>query len=344
VDQPETVGTEISQGLLKAARALAKMAKEEDLGTGDLTSTLLEQAGDARFELLLKQPAVFAGQAVAEEILRLYDDAIHLEWRTPTADPAPTPPGSIHFAWAIEPSTERRQEPPTPAAAEPAGQPVKLDGVRFDRVPVRLATLSGPNRAILAAERVLLNFLQRLSGVATLTHQYVAAVSGTNAKVYDTRKTTPGWRALEKYAVRCGGGHNHRMGLYDAVLVKDNHLAGIPVARLSHAVFEMLNRAAQLRPPPCFVEVEADRLEQVEALFKVVGIQVILLDNFGLDELRRAVERRDTLGLKGRVELEASGGITLDTIRAVAETGVERISVGAITHSATAVDLSLARL
>ena len=299
----ERIEVSVTQELLRATRTLARAAKEEDLGAGDVTAMLLEPEDQARFELPLKQPAVLAGRAVAGEVLGAYNESIEIEW-----------------------NDEAR------------------DGARFERVPVRLATLTGPNRSVLAAERVLLNFLQRLCGVATLTRKYVDAVAGTGAKIFDTRKTTPGWRLLEKYAVRCGGGHNHRMGLYDAVLIKDNHLAGIEPGRLSHAVFEMLNRAAAFDPPPEFIEVEADTLEQVEELFKVVGIHVILLDNFSLDDLRRVVERRDTLGLKDKVELEASGGVTLETVAGVARTGVDRISVGAITHSAAAVDLSLARL
>ncbi len=291
----------VSEKLLQATQTLARLAKEEDLGTGDVTSLLLEPQDEARFELLLKQPAVLAGRALADEILKVYDDAIGIVWQNEA-----------------------------------------LDGAYFDQTPVRLATVTGPNRSVLAAERVLLNFLQRLCGVATLTRAYVDAVAGTAAKVYDTRKTTPGWRHLEKYAVRCGGGHNHRMGLYDAVLVKDNHLAGVEPQRISFVVFEMLDRAATFDPPPEFIEIEADTLEQVEELFKVVGIDVILLDNFPLEDLRRAVQRRDQLGLKGRIELEASGGITLETIASVAQTGVDRISAGALTHSATAIDLSLA--
>ena len=299
----EAIEVSVTEELLDATRVLARSAKEEDLGPGDLTGMLLEPEDQARFELLLKQPAVLAGRAVAAEVLGAYDESIEIEW-----------------------NDEARE------------------GARFDQVPVRLARLTGPNRSILAAERVLLNFLQRLCGVATLTRKHVDAVAGTGARIFDTRKTTPGWRRLEKYAVRCGGGHNHRMGLYDAVLIKDNHLTGIEPGCLSHAVFEMLTRAAAFEPPPEFIEVEADTPQQVEELFKVVGIHVILLDNFGLDDLRRVVERRDALELKGRIELEASGGVTLDNVAEVARTGVDRISVGAITHSATAVDLSLARL
>jgi len=205
----------------------------------------------------------------------------------------------------------------------------------------RIAKLSGLVCQMLAAERTLLNFLQHLSGVATLTARYVAAVAGTHAKIYDTRKTTPGMRTLEKYAVRCGGGHNHRTGLYDAVLLKDNHLTGIPTSRLAHAVFEMLSRLEALPSQPAFVEVECDDRDQLAELLKVVGIDVILLDNFEMAALREAVTMRDRAGLRGKIELEASGGVTLETVRQIAETGVERIAVGAITHSAPILDLGL---
>lgn len=205
----------------------------------------------------------------------------------------------------------------------------------------RIAKFSGLVCQMLAAERTLLNFLQHLSGVATLTARYVDAAAGTHAKIYDTRKTTPGMRTLEKYAVRCGGGHNHRTGLYDAVLLKDNHLASIPTNRLAHAVFEMLSRLETLPSEPAFVEVECDGLDQLAELLKVVGIDVILLDNFEIPMLRDAVAMRDQAGLRGKIELEASGGITLETVRRVAESGVERIAVGAITHSAPILDLGI---
>lgn len=204
-----------------------------------------------------------------------------------------------------------------------------------------IAELTGRRVQLLTAERVLLNFLQRLSGVCTLTRRFVAASAGTHAKIFDTRKTTPGWRDLERYAVRCGGGHNHRAGLHDAVLIKDNHLAGVPIERLAHTVFEMLNKIESLPVRPQFVEVEVDGLEPFREVLKVVGIQVVLLDNFEIDALREAVRIRDDWGLRGKVELEASGGVTLDNVRRVAHTGVERIAVGALTHSAAAVDLAL---
>lgn len=205
----------------------------------------------------------------------------------------------------------------------------------------RLAALDGPAAELLAAERTLLNFLQRLSGVATLTRRFVEAVAGTHAKILDTRKTVPGWRDLDKYAVRCGGGYNHRLGLYDAVLLKDNHLAGVAAERLAHTVFEILNRAAELSPAPDFIEVEVDDLDQLEAVLKVVGVDAVLLDNFPPERIRRAVELRDAAGLKGKLALEASGGISLENVQPIAETGVDHISVGALTHSVPAFDLAV---
>ena len=193
--------------------------------------------------------------------------------------------------------------------------------------PAVVARLTGSERAILTAERVALNFLGRLSGIATLTRRYVKAVEGTSAAVLDTRKTTPGLRALEKYAVATGGGRNHRFGLDDTVLIKDNHLR----AAGSIAAAATLVRAAT----DLSVEVECETLVQVgEALD--AGVDAILLDNMPLEELRAAVALVD-----GRARLEASGGVTLETIRAIAETGVDEISVGALTHSARSLDVSL---
>lgn len=214
------------------------------------------------------------------------------------------------------------------------------DGLPVER-GTEIAVIECPPTIMLSAERTLLNFLQRLSGVATLTGRYVAAVAGTDAKIYDTRKTIPGWRELDKYAVRCGGGCNHRVGLFDAVLLKDNHLAGVSTDRLAEVVAQMIERTRGLNPPPQFVEVEVDNLAQLEVLLAVSGIDVLLLDNFSPDDLRRAVQRRDRAVPDGGIELEASGGISLETVAAVARTGVERISVGGLTHSAAALDLAL---
>ncbi len=214
------------------------------------------------------------------------------------------------------------------------------DGSTIDADHV-LGTITGPYAAMLTSERTVLNFVQRLSGIATMTGRFVAAVDHTPATIYDTRKTTPGWRDLEKYAVRCGGGHNHRSGLHDAILIKDNHIAGTDSTRLGHALFEILNEAGNLRPAPRFIEVEVDTLDQLEQVFTIVGIDIVLLDNFTLADMRAAVARRNALNLQERVALEASGGVTLDSVSSIAETGVDRIAVGALTHSATALDVGL---
>jgi nicotinate-nucleotide pyrophosphorylase (carboxylating) len=193
----------------------------------------------------------------------------------------------------------------------------------------KLLTVRGNARAILSAERVALNFVQRLSGIATLTRQFVDAVAGTRAKILDTRKTTPGWRKFEKYAVRCGGGENHRFGLFDMVLIKDNHLAALG-GNIKAAV-----QAARKKFPALKIEVEADTLEQV-AQAADAGADVILLDNMTRRELSKAVKL-----VNGRCKTEASGGVTLKTVRAIVETGVDYISVGALTHSAPAADIGL---
>jgi len=205
---------------------------------------------------------------------------------------------------------------------------VVADGDRL-QPGTALARVEANARALLSAERTALNLLGRLSGIATLTRAYVDAVAGTKARIVDTRKTTPGLRALEKYAVRCGGGVNHRFGLDDAILIKDNHVAACG------SVGEAVRRAKAFAPHLMKVEVEVDTLEQLdEALAETPD--VILLDNFSLDDLREAVRRA-----AGRVVLEASGGINLETVRAVAETGIDVISVGALTHSVGVLDIGL---
>jgi nicotinate-nucleotide pyrophosphorylase (carboxylating) len=200
----------------------------------------------------------------------------------------------------------------------------------------QLASVSGPMRSILTAERTALNFLQRLSGVATLTAAHVAQVAGLHCKILDTRKTTPGWRLLEKYAVRMGGGHNHRMGLFDGVLIKDNHLAAIGSGPDVVARAVELTRARYDRSVP--LEIEVDTLEQLDVALSA-GPDIVLLDNMTTEQLRQAVHRRDAVA--PGVLLEASGGVTLQTLRAIAETGVDRVSIGALTHSAKALDIGL---
>ena len=193
-------------------------------------------------------------------------------------------------------------------------------------------TVHGTTASILTAERVALNFLQRLSGIATLTARFVGAVAGTRAQILDTRKTTPGLRLLEKAAVKAGGGTNHRMGLHDMVMVKDNHLlADVNIDHLRARIANFKSVHPEIR-----IELEADTLDQVKAFLTLSNVDVILLDNMSLEEMRIAVAI-----VSGRVLLEASGGINLDTVADIAATGVDLISVGALTHSAVAVDFSL---
>ena len=198
-----------------------------------------------------------------------------------------------------------------------------------------VATIEGPTRLVLQAERTVLNFMQRLSGVATVTRTYANAIAHTRARLLDTRKTTPGWRELEKAAVLHGGGTNHRIGLYDAIMVKDNHLvANSDAIDLAQRIGEVL--AAH---PGIKIEFEADRLDQVETFLKIEGIAVILLDNLSNEQLREAVALRDEFS--PRTLLEASGGVNLKTIAGIAGTGVDFISVGALTHSVRSIDLGL---
>lgn len=287
-------------------RDLILLAKREDLGpTGDdVTSRLtLDEHAVGVATLVQKEVGIACALPIVEMICRVYDERLRVEQI----------PG-FHFDVIEARYSDQRSTP--------------------------LVRIRGPVRSLLAAERVILNFLQRACGVATLTHRFVRRVAGTQAKVYDTRKTLPGFRALDKYAVRAGGGHNHRAGLYDAVLIKDNHLAGTPPRDLAGRVARVVS-ASRAENPTRLIEVEADTLEQVREILKVEGVDVILLDNMDCPRMRSAVEMRDAAGRGGKVELEASGGVSLETVRSIAETGVERISVGAITHSAAALDIGM---
>lgn len=211
------------------------------------------------------------------------------------------------------------------------------DGARFDRGAV-LATVRGPARGVLTAERIGLNFVLRMSGIATLTAAFADAVAHTSARIADTRKTTPGLRRFERHAVRSGGGHNHRFSLSDAVMAKDNHLAVL--AARHGSVTAALRAALDVLPHTTHLEVEIDRLDQLDEVLAVTGgargVGTIMLDNFTLDDLRAGVAR-----IAGRATVEASGGVDLQTVAAIAETGVDVISVGALTHSARALDLGL---
>lgn len=283
-------------------RELVRLACEEDLGeAGDITSVLLaDPEAPTTAHIVARQPGVLCGLALSELLADV-------------------------FATRLDATIEIR-----PLLAE--GSAISA-GAAVGEVR---ATTAG----VLAIERTLLNFVCRLSGITTLTQKYVTAAKRgkPEVQVLDTRKTTPGWRELEKYAVRTGGGENHRFGLFDAVLLKDNHLAGVAPERLAAHIFDCLNRLAT---KPAFVEIEVDSLDQLAEVLKVVGVDVVLLDNFGIDGLRAAVGLRDERGLNGRVKLEASGGVTLDSIERIAATGVERISCGALTHAAASLDLAL---
>jgi nicotinate-nucleotide pyrophosphorylase (carboxylating) len=206
--------------------------------------------------------------------------------------------------------------------------PLCADGARIENTPTVLAQVSGPTAAILTGERTALNLVARLCGIAALTRRYVDQVAGTGVTILDTRKTTPGLRALEKYAVRCGGGSNHRFGLDDAILVKENHLR--VAGGITAATAALAGSTGEIT-----VEVEAETLDQVAEALEA-GVEQILLDNMTPDQIAAAVELTD-----GRAKLEASGGITLETVRAYAETGVDFISIGALTHAARSLHVSL---
>lgn len=226
----------------------------------------------------------------------------------------------------------------TRAGGQVETEPLAVDGDRVDP-GMRVMEVRGPLASLLPVERVLLNLLGRASGVATATSRFVDAIAGTGAIIVDTRKTTPGLRAIEKYAVRCGGGRLHRIGLHDAVLIKDNHLAGLG-ENFAEAVESAAN-ACREQARPRFIEIEVDRLDQFERILDLPSgtVDIVLLDNMGLPDVRRAVEGRNQR--RRSLLLEASGGVTLDSVRAVAESGVDRIAVGAITHSAVQVDFGL---
>jgi nicotinate-nucleotide pyrophosphorylase (carboxylating) len=287
-------------------KELIQLARREDLaGEGeedDVTSRLLVPAEKMGVGTLIqKETGITCGLPMVEMICRAYDERLRVELI----------PG---FHLDI------------------------IEGRFSDQRTTPLLRVRGPMRPLLAAERVILNFLQRLGGVATQTHRYVKRIAGTAARIYDTRKTLPGFRLLDKYAVRAGGGQNHRIGLHDGLLVKDNHLADKPVRELIPFLTRIV-QASRGEAPNRLVEVEVETLEQFREVLKVEGIDVVLLDNMDCPAMEQAVQLKKQL--KRPVALEASGGITLDTVRSVAQTGVDRIAVGAITHSATALDNSL---
>ena len=283
---------------------LIQLAKREDLATDDVTSRLMVSADAVGVGTLMqKDVGVVAGLPIVEMICRAYDERLKVELI----------PG-FHLDL--------------------------IEGRFSDMRPTPLLRIRGPLRSLLSAERVILNFLQHMSGVATQTHRFVRRVAGTSAKIYDTRKTLPGFRLLDKYAVRCGGGFNHRTGLFDGLLVKDNHVASVPLKALKEFLSTVISQSRS-EDPSRLIEVEVDTLEQFQEVLKVDGLHIILLDNMDCPQMEAAVRLRNLAGRRGQVELEASGGVSLETVRPIAATGVERIAVGALTHSAPALDIGL---
>lgn len=298
-DLPLTPPTEV----LQALHPLLRLAVAEDLGgAGDVTSRLtIPEEAQAVGTFVQKAPGVCCGLPLVGAMAAAFDERLRVEMI----------PG-FHLELIEGRHTAGKATP--------------------------LLRLRGPLRSLLAAERTILNLLSHLSGVATLTRKFVSRVEGTGTGIYDTRKTLPGYRELHKYAVRVGGGHNHRMGLHDMVLVKDNHLAGLPGGSIAERMTEMVRRS-RAEAPTRPIEVEVDTLEQLRAVLTVAGIDVILLDNMDCPTMAQAVRLRNEAG--HAATLEASGGVTLETVRDIAGTGVERIAVGALTHSAVALDIGL---
>jgi len=285
-------------------RDIVQLARREDVGQDDVTSRLIVGADAVGVGTLIqKDVGITCGLPLVEMICRVYDERLRVE-------------------------------------AIPGFHLDVIEGRFNDARSLPLLRVRGPLRPLLSAERVILNFLQHLCGVATQTYRFVRRVEGTGAQIYDTRKTLPGLRALDKYAVRCGGGSNHRMGLFDGLLVKDNHLSGMPNKELAGFIGPLIS-TSKAESADRFIEVEVDSLDQLRELLKVDGLNVILLDNMDCPKMTTAVEMRDRAGKKGKTFLEASGGVTLETVRAIALTGVDRISVGAITHSAPALDIAM---
>ena len=285
-------------------REIIQLARREDLGEDDVTSRfMISEDAVGVGTVLQKQVGVTCGLPLVEKICRTYDERLRVE---------PIPGFHLDI----------------------------LEGRFSDARALPLLRVRGPMRSLLSAERVILNFLQHLSGVATLTSRFVRRVEGTGARIYDTRKTLPGLRVLDKYAVRSGGGYNHRAGLFDGLLVKDNHIAGVPLKDLALHLSQRIARSRAERIDR-FVEIEVQSLEQFREVLKLEGDFAILLDNMDCPRMQTAVELRDRAGKTGKVLLEASGGVTLETVRPIALTGVDRIAVGAITHSAQALDISM---
>lgn len=289
----------------EALNRLIQTCLLEDLGTGDITSELtLEPGQSAEGRFLAKESGVLAGLGVAARVFERVDPSVLVDWKT-------------------------------------------VDGARI-QAGQEFGTISGPAKAILGAERLALNFLQRMSGIATETARYVAAIEGSDTVILDTRKTAPGLRALDKWAVRLGGGQNHRMGLFDMILIKENHISAAGgIEQAINAVKEAAEAAHDSGTPGknLLIEIEAATLNQVREIVVIGGVDRILLDNMvtvGTDGQIDASRLSAAVALiDGRFQTEASGNVSLETVRSIASTGVDFISSGALTHSVKALDLSL---
>ena len=287
---------------------LIRLAVAEDLGdAGDVTSALTVPADRVGVGTLYQKSAgVVCGLPIVSFVCEAFDVRLEVE------------------------------------AMRPGDELLAMEGRYGDRGPTPLMRVRGPMRSLLAAERTLLNFVQRMSGIATLTHRFVQAVAGTRAKILDTRKTLPGYRSLDKYAVLTGGGQNHRIGLFDMVLVKDNHLAQLTMAEPTAWAdrLQAMVRASKADRPALPIEIEVVDEAQFARVLTMPGVDIILLDNMNTALMARCVAARDASEAARHVQLEASGGVNLDTVAAIARTGVDRISVGALTHSVTGMDIS----
>lgn len=281
-----------SEQLTDVIRDNVMRALDEDMGSGDLTADLVAASANARAIVIARESMTIAGQPWVNEVFRQLDPNVFVEWVCNDGDP------------------------------------ISADA----DADAEICIITGPARAILSGERTALNFMQLLSGTATTTARYVRAVGETKARILDTRKTIPGMRLAQKYAVRCGGGNNHRIGLFDAILIKENHI--VSCGGITAAV-----KTAQKKYQGLPIEVEVESIAELEEALSV-GADRLLLDNFNIADLQAAVDINQEKG-RPPAELEASGGITLDTIRAIAETGVDYISIGAMTKDVSAVDLSM---
>jgi len=304
---------------LEEVKPLVELALREDIGPGDITTKITVPAGiKTKGRIIAKEKGIIAGLEVAKLVFKTAESKMLRRTSLPVR--------------------ERTQTGPLKGQSKIRFRTKVKDGDKVKKGQI-VAEISGPAGSVLIAERTALNFLQRLSGIATFTAEFVNRIKPYRVKIMDTRKTTPGWRALEKYAVRVGGGYNHRKGLYDGVLIKDNH---IQVNKRSSAqvIGEMVGLARKKAPQGMKIEVEVRNLSELKIAVQAEA-DIIMLDNMSIGQMKKAVQIVHTAALNHQPLLEASGGVTLGNVREIAKTGVNTISVGALTHSAKGLDMSL---